>query len=136
VLILLDLRNQTVLIFQTNNILLILGLITKNIIDITKLQKLLLSSLHKISEKGNTSYIDDIQSSGNTWVAARYKPRESAAVAVALWRPAVQYQLVHQNIANFFCNPILFAIRNSTFSKLCKNMYTVACRRVLTNTLL
>jgi hypothetical protein len=31
----------------------------------------------------------------------------------------------------FFCNPILFAICTSTFSKLCKNMYTVACRRVL-----
>jgi hypothetical protein len=25
---------------------------------------------------------------------------------------------------NFFCNPILFAICTSTFSKLCKNMYT------------
>jgi hypothetical protein len=31
----------------------------------------------------------------------------------------------------FFCNPILFAICTSTFSKLCKNMYTVACGRVL-----
>jgi hypothetical protein len=33
----------------------------------------------------------------------------------------------------FFCNPILFAICTSTFSKLCKNMYTVACRRVLSS---
>jgi hypothetical protein len=28
----------------------------------------------------------------------------------------------------FFLNPILFAIYTSTFSKLCINMYTVACR--------
>jgi hypothetical protein len=35
---------------------------------------------------------------------------------------------------NLFCNPILFAICISTLSKLCKNMYTVACRRVLTST--
>jgi hypothetical protein len=35
---------------------------------------------------------------------------------------------------DFFCNPILFAICTSTFSKLCKNMYTVGCRRVLTST--
>jgi hypothetical protein len=28
----------------------------------------------------------------------------------------------------FFCNPILFAICTSTFGKLCKNIYTVACR--------
>jgi hypothetical protein len=90
--------------------------------------QLLLSSLHKISEKVNTSYIND-----NTWVAARYKARESATVVVALWRPAVRDQLVHQNIANFF-NPILFAICTSTFTKLCKNMYTVACRRVLSST--
>jgi hypothetical protein len=34
---------------------------------------------------------------------------------------------------NFFLNPILFAICTSTFSKLCKNMYTVACRRVLSS---
>jgi hypothetical protein len=33
----------------------------------------------------------------------------------------------------FFCNPILFAICTSTFSRLCKNMYTVACRRVLSS---
>jgi hypothetical protein len=33
-----------------------------------------------------------------------------------------------------FWNPILFAICTSTFSKLCKNMYTVACRKVLTST--
>jgi cytochrome c biogenesis protein CcdA len=33
-----------------------------------------------------------------------------------------------------FLNPILFAICTSTFSKLCKNMYTEACRRVLTST--
>jgi hypothetical protein len=31
----------------------------------------------------------------------------------------------------FFCNLILFARSTSTFNKLCKNMYTVACRRVL-----
>jgi hypothetical protein len=37
-------------------------------------------------------------------------------------------------IAQIFCNPILFAICTSTFSKLCINMYTVACRRVLTST--
>jgi hypothetical protein len=30
----------------------------------------------------------------------------------------------------FFLNPILFAICTSTFRKLCKNMYTVAYRRV------
>jgi hypothetical protein len=36
----------------------------------------------------------------------------------------------------FFCNPILFAVATSTFSKLCKNMYTVACRRVFTSTAL
>jgi hypothetical protein len=35
---------------------------------------------------------------------------------------------------NFFCNPILFAICTSIFSRLCKkNMYTVACRRVLSS---
>jgi hypothetical protein len=28
---------------------------------------------------------------------------------------------------------VLFAISTSTFSKLCKNMYTVACRRVLSS---
>jgi hypothetical protein len=33
----------------------------------------------------------------------------------------------------FFCNPILFAISTSTFTKLCKNMYTVAWRRVLSS---
>jgi hypothetical protein len=33
----------------------------------------------------------------------------------------------------FFCNPILLAICTTTFSKLCKNMYTVACRRVLSS---
>jgi hypothetical protein len=31
---------------------------------------------------------------------------------------------------DFFCNSILFAICTSTLSRLCKNMYTVACRRV------
>jgi hypothetical protein len=36
----------------------------------------------------------------------------------------------------FFCNPILYAISTSKFSKLCKNIYTVACRRVLTSTAL
>jgi hypothetical protein len=34
---------------------------------------------------------------------------------------------------NFFCNPVLFAICTSTFSKLRKNMYTVACGRVLSS---
>jgi hypothetical protein len=34
----------------------------------------------------------------------------------------------------FFCNPILSAKCTSTFSKLCKNMYTVACRRVFSST--
>jgi hypothetical protein len=33
-----------------------------------------------------------------------------------------------------FCDPILFVICTSTFSKLCKKTYTVACRRVLTST--
>jgi hypothetical protein len=32
-----------------------------------------------------------------------------------------------------FLNLILFAICTSTFSKLCKNMYTVACGRVLSS---
>jgi hypothetical protein len=34
----------------------------------------------------------------------------------------------------FFCNPILFAVCTSTFSKVCKKTYTVACRRVLSST--
>jgi hypothetical protein len=34
-----------------------------------------------------------------------------------------------------FCNPILLATCTSTFSKLCKNMYTVACRRVFSSAL-
>jgi hypothetical protein len=35
----------------------------------------------------------------------------------------------------FACNPILFAVCTSTFSKLCKKKkYTMACRRVLTST--
>jgi hypothetical protein len=33
----------------------------------------------------------------------------------------------------FCCNPILFAVCTSTSSKLCKNMYTVACKRVLSS---
>jgi hypothetical protein len=37
------------------------------------------------------------------------------------------------NCIDFFCNRILFAICTRTFSKLCKNMYTVACRRVLSS---
>jgi hypothetical protein len=32
-----------------------------------------------------------------------------------------------------FLNPILFANCTSTFSKLCKETYTVACRRVLSS---
>jgi cytochrome c biogenesis protein CcdA len=32
-----------------------------------------------------------------------------------------------------FLNPILFAICTSAISKLCKNMYTEACRRVLSS---
>jgi hypothetical protein len=36
-------------------------------------------------------------------------------------------------IESLSCNPILFAICTSTFSKLCKYMYTVACRRVLSS---
>jgi hypothetical protein len=32
-----------------------------------------------------------------------------------------------------FFNPILFAVCTSTFSKLCKKTYTVACRRVLSS---
>jgi hypothetical protein len=34
----------------------------------------------------------------------------------------------YHTVQNYFCNPILFAICTSTFSKLCKNIYTVACR--------
>jgi hypothetical protein len=33
----------------------------------------------------------------------------------------------------FFCNPILFAICTSIFSKLCKKTYGMACRRVLSS---
>jgi hypothetical protein len=39
--------------------------------------------------------------------------------------------LEHLSFFFFFCNLVLFAICTSTFSKLCKNIYTVACRRVL-----
>jgi hypothetical protein len=35
--------------------------------------------------------------------------------------------------SKFFCNFMLFAICTSKCSKLCKNMYTVACRRVPTS---
>jgi hypothetical protein len=49
-----------------------------------------------------------------------------------------KYALRHEDAwrigcTHFFCKPILFAICTSTFSKLCKNMYTVACRRVLSS---
>jgi hypothetical protein len=56
-------------------------------------------------------------------------PDSSAPEGVAklLYRPSYQG-------SKFFCNSILFAICTSTFSKLCKNMYTVACRRVLSST--
>jgi hypothetical protein len=36
-------------------------------------------------------------------------------------------------IINLFCNPILLAICTSTFSKLCKNIYVMACKRVFSN---
>jgi hypothetical protein len=34
---------------------------------------------------------------------------------------------------NFLCNPILFATCSSSFSKLCKRAYTMACGRVLSS---
>jgi hypothetical protein len=42
----------------------------------------------------------------------------------------VFYFLLFPSCLIFFCNRILFPTSSSTFSKLCKNMYTVACRRV------
>jgi hypothetical protein len=38
------------------------------------------------------------------------------------------------NHCQFFRNPILFVICTNKFSKLCKKINTVACRRVLTST--
>jgi hypothetical protein len=40
----------------------------------------------------------------------------------AVCGPNVYVTIKHQEY--LFCNPILFAIYTSTFSKLCKNMYT------------
>jgi hypothetical protein len=56
------------------------------------------------------------------------------------WSYLCKLQLEIEIISNpwyttgrFFCNPILFAICTSTFSKLCKKTYTVARRRVLSS---
>jgi hypothetical protein len=67
------------------------------------------------------------------FIASSRKSKESmecrkwTAVMITQWADVLQRRGFF-----FFEIPFLFAICTSTFSKLCKNMYTVACRRVLT----
>jgi hypothetical protein len=63
-------------------------------------------------------------------------PRNNGITTVLLRGTVPLFRLpdiLQTRLGKFFCNRILFAICTSTFSKLCKNMYTVACRRVLSS---